>query len=137
MRVNIRRVATPEAEIPVGLPEGQAELPVQSVAPSEERRDAAAAPAVALTPIASLWRMREYLRPYFGQLVFMLLAALIGAGTEIAIPLLTKAAIDGPIASSAAAGPRHGYGLLIPLGLGAIALGISEVIFSLIRRWIQ
>src|SRR5262245_32116759 len=129
MRVNIRQVTTPEAEIPVGSPEGQAELPVQSVTPGAERRDETAAPSAARTPTASLWRMREYMRPYFGQLVFMLLAALIGAGTEIAIPLLTKAAIDGPIASSAAAGPRHGYGLLILIGLGAIALGISEVIF--------
>ena len=31
----------------------------------------------------------------------MLVAALLGAGAEIVIPLLTKAAIDGPIAASA------------------------------------
>ena len=66
----------------------------------------------------------------------MLAAALIGAGTEIVIPLLTKAAIDGPIAAAGEPG-HHDDGLLVPIGLGAIALGISEVIFNLIRRWIQ
>ncbi len=86
------------------------------------------------TPLAALWRMREYLRPHYGQLAVMLAAALLGAATEIIIPLLTEAVIDGPI-SSAAKG--HGHGLLVPIGLGAIALGISEVIFNLIRRWIQ
>ena len=53
-----------------------------------------------ISPTASLWRIREYLRPYYGQLAVMLAAALIGAGTEIVIPLLTKAAIDGPIAAA-------------------------------------
>ncbi len=85
-----------------------------------------------------MWRVREYLRPYYGQIFVMLLAALLGAGTEIAIPLLTKAAIDGPIAaSSGPQGGSHGYGLLIPIGVAAIALGIAEVALNLIRRWVQ
>jgi ATP-binding cassette, subfamily B, bacterial len=85
-----------------------------------------------------MWRVREYLRPYYGQIIVMLLAALLGAGTEIAIPLLTKAAIDGPIAASSGPhGGSHGYGLLIPIGVAAIALGIAEVALNLIRRWVQ
>ena len=66
----------------------------------------------------------------------MLFAALLGAGAEIVIPLLTKAAIDGPIATSAQS-PGHGYGLLVPIGLAAIGLGITEVALNLLRRWAQ
>jgi ATP-binding cassette, subfamily B, bacterial len=66
----------------------------------------------------------------------MLVGALLGAGAEIAIPLLTKAAIDGPIATSARS-PGHGHGLLVPIGLAAIGLGIAEVALNLLRRWAQ
>ncbi len=90
----------------------------------------------AQTPRAALWRVREYLRPYYGQILIMLVAALLGAGAEIAIPLLTKASIDGPIASSASS-PGHGYGLLVPIGLAAIGLGILEVALNLLRRRAQ
>ncbi len=89
-----------------------------------------------LTPRAALWRVREYLRPYYGQILVMLFAALLGAGAEIVIPLLTKVAIDGPIASSAGS-PVHGYGLLVPIGLAAIGLGIAEVALNLLRRRAQ
>jgi ATP-binding cassette, subfamily B, bacterial len=66
----------------------------------------------------------------------MLVAALLGSATEIVIPLLTKAAIDGPIAAASKAG-QHGDGLLIPIGLAAIGLGITEVALNLLRRWAQ
>ncbi len=80
--------------------------------------------------------MREYLRPYYGQLAFMLVAALLGSFAEIIIPLLAKAAIDGPIASAASTHGR-GDGPLVLIGLGAIALGVTEVAFNLVRRWVQ
>ncbi|HET9895743.1 MAG TPA: ABC transporter ATP-binding protein [Streptosporangiaceae bacterium] len=86
--------------------------------------------------MAALWRLRGYLRPYYGQLAFMLAAALLGALAEIVIPLLAKAAIDGPIAA-AAAGDSRGHGLLVPIGIGAIGLGATEVAFNVIRRWVQ
>ncbi len=89
------------------------------------------------TPRQALWRLREYLRPYYGQLAFMLLAALIATGTEIVIPLLAKAAIDGPIAAASRAGHPHGHGLLIPIGIAALALGAVDVLFNIIRRWVQ
>ncbi len=91
------------------------------------------------TPAAALWRVREYLRPYYRQLVIMLAAALIATGTEIVIPLLTKAAIDGPISSATRAGSAaaHGRAVLIWIGIGAIALGSAEVGLSMIRRWVQ
>jgi ATP-binding cassette, subfamily B, bacterial len=95
--------------------------------------------AVAQTPLAALWRLREYLRRYYGQLVLMLFAALIGAGTEIAIPLLAKSAIDGPIAAAAAIkiGHPRGFGVLIVIGVAALALGAVDVIVNIIRRWVQ
>jgi ATP-binding cassette, subfamily B, bacterial len=76
------------------------------------------------------------LRPYYGQILIMLVAALLGAAAEIAIPLLTKASIDGPIAASAGS-PGHGYGLLLPIGLAAIGIGVAEVLLNVLRRWAQ
>jgi ATP-binding cassette subfamily B protein len=82
------------------------------------------------TPLAALWRSREYLRPYLWLLALMLAAAIAAAGAEIVIPLLVKAVIDGPIA--------HGdTRALIPLGLAATALGVAEAGLNLYRRWIQ
>jgi ATP-binding cassette subfamily B protein len=81
-------------------------------------------------PLAALWRTREYLRPYLWLLALMLAAAMGAAAAEIVIPLLVKAVVDGPIA--------HGdTGALIPLGLAATALGVTEAGLSLYRRWVQ
>ncbi len=82
------------------------------------------------SPVAALWRLRPYLRPYRLQLTVMIAAAVIAEGAEIAIPLLTKAVIDGAIA-------HHDRALLIPLGLAAIGLGVGAAVLSLIRRWVQ
>jgi ATP-binding cassette subfamily B protein len=60
----------------------------------------------------------------------MLVAALVAAASEIVIPLLTKSVIDGAIA-------HHQRGLLLPLGAAAIALGVSQAVLNLIRRWVQ
>jgi ATP-binding cassette subfamily B protein len=60
----------------------------------------------------------------------MIAAALVSEGAEIAIPLLTKAVIDGAVA-------HHDKALLIPLGIAAVALGAGAALLSLIRRWVQ
>ena len=49
----------------------------------------------------------------------MIVAALAAEGTEIAIPLLAKVVIDGAIA-------HHERGLLLPLGLLAVGLGVAS-----------
>jgi ATP-binding cassette, subfamily B, bacterial len=85
---------------------------------------------VSSRPVAALWRLRPYLRPYRFQLTGMIAAAMAAEGAEIAIPLLTKSVIDGAIA-------HHERGLLIPLGLAAIGLGVLSGLLSLIRRWVQ
>ena len=63
-------------------------------------------------------------------MVIMLSTALAGVGLSIAIPLVTKAMIDGPI-------DDHEIGLLLPLGLLALALGVLEAAFIFWRRWVQ
>ena len=85
---------------------------------------------VSSTPIAALWRLRSYLRPYRFQLITMVTAALISSSAEIVIPLLVKAVIDGPIA-------HHARGTLLPLGAAAIALGAAVSALNLCRRWIS
>ena len=114
-------MATPDTHADVGIP------PVRQTTRASQ------------TPTAALWRLREYVRPYLGQLIGMLIAALLGEGAQIVIPLLAKAAIDGPIATAAKAAPGHlhGHGLLILIGGAAIALGAAEVVFNIIRRWVQ
>ena len=81
-------------------------------------------------PVGALWRLRGYLKPFRVQMIVMLAAALGATAAGLAIPLLTKAVIDGAIA--------HGYkGLLIPLGLAAAGLGGAEALLNMLRRWIQ
>jgi ATP-binding cassette, subfamily B, bacterial len=80
--------------------------------------------------VGALWRLRGYLKPFRLQMIVMLAAALGAVAAAIAIPLLTKAVIDGAIAH----GDRR---LLIPLALAAGGLGTVEALLNLIRRWIQ
>ena len=83
-----------------------------------------------VTPLASLWRTRVYLRPYRWQLAFMLACAIVAVGSEIAIPLLTKSMIDGAIS--------HGErSLLLPIGAAAVGLGIGQALLNFLRRWMQ
>jgi ATP-binding cassette, subfamily B, bacterial len=106
------------ANTPPALPHAQTR---QTAGGSEQREQ---------TPLAALWRTREYLRPYYLQLMLMLAAAITAAAAEIAIPLLIKGIIDGPIA--------HGNTrALLPLGLAATALGVLQAALSLYRRWVQ
>ena len=80
------------------------------------------------SPVAALWRLHPYLRPYRYRLAFFLLAAILSTGTEIVIPLIAKEVIDGAIA-------HHERGLLLPLGLLAVGLGAAGAALSLLRRW--
>jgi ATP-binding cassette, subfamily B, bacterial len=82
------------------------------------------------TPAAALWRVRQYLRPYYGQLVFMIITALLAISAEITIPLLTKSVIDGAI--------QHGNrGQLVELGVAAIVFGAIQSGLNSFRRWVQ
>jgi len=80
--------------------------------------------------VQSLWRLRGYLRPHVGALAIMLGTSLGGVGLSIAIPLVTKALIDGPITD-------RELGPVLPLGLLALGLGILEAALVFWRRWVQ
>ena len=73
--------------------------------------------------------MLPYLMPYRVRWISMVLVALGSLAATIAIPLMTKAVIDGPV--------RHQdqQGLWL-LGAAAMGVGISEAVLWFIRRWL-
>jgi ATP-binding cassette subfamily B protein len=80
--------------------------------------------------VHSLWRLRGYLRPHVRALAVMAVAAIGAVGLTIAIPLVTKALIDGPITDRDLSG-------VLPLGLLALLLGVLEAFLIWVRRWFQ
>src|SRR5215467_16113786 len=87
-----------------------------------------AAPATARTPAQSLWRLREYLRPYYLRLFLLITAAVAAVSAEIMIPLLTKSVIDSVVV-------RGLRSELVPLGIAAMALGTFQAGLNFFRRW--
>ena len=82
------------------------------------------------TPLAALWRLRSYLRPYRAQLAIMLVTACAAVAVDIAIPLLTKSLIDRAIHLA-------NHSLLVLIGLAAIGLGTAQATLNFTRRWVQ
>jgi ATP-binding cassette subfamily B protein len=92
------------------------------------------APAIARPPArertgSDLWRMLPYLMPYRVRWIAMVLVALTSLVATVAIPLMTKAVIDGPVRHQ----DQHG---LWVLGAAAMGVGISEAVLWFIRRWL-
>ncbi|MFV8162420.1 ABC transporter ATP-binding protein [Mycobacterium sp. 134] len=90
-------------------------------------------PAIAPSPkrirtSSDLWRLLPYLLPYRTRWIVMIVVAVVSLAATVAIPLMTKAVIDGPV--------RHQdpHGLWV-LGSAAVAVGISEAVLWFIRRW--
>jgi ATP-binding cassette, subfamily B, bacterial len=80
------------------------------------------------TRLSALWRMRTHVRPYYGQMALMTVAALLATLAGIVIPLVTRQVIDGPI--------RHGdRGAVLPLGGLALLFGLAEAVLVFLRRW--
>lgn len=78
----------------------------------------------------SLWRLRHYLRPYLGKLVFIWLAAIVGIAASIAFPLVGEKVVDGPV--------RDGDSrALLLLGSLALGIGVLEALLTFLRRWAQ
>jgi ATP-binding cassette, subfamily B, bacterial len=88
----------------------------------------AAGPARVQTPAQALWRMREYMRPYYLYLFLMITAAVLAVSSEIAIPLITKSVIDSVVVK----GIRSE---LVPLSLAAMGLGTIQAGLNFFRRW--
>ncbi len=78
---------------------------------------------------SDLWRLLPYLMPYRVRWIAMVVVALASLVATVAIPLMTKAVIDGPVRHQ----DQHG---LWVLGAAAMGVGISEAVLWFIRRWL-
>jgi ATP-binding cassette, subfamily B, bacterial len=92
------------------------------------------APAIARPPArertgSDLWRLLPYLMPYRRRWVAMVVVAVVSLAATVAIPLMTKAVIDGPVRHQ----DQHG---LWVLGAAAMGVGVSEAVLWFIRRWL-
>ncbi|QZH60932.1 ABC transporter ATP-binding protein/permease [Mycolicibacterium farcinogenes] len=90
-------------------------------------------PAIAPSPkrirtSSDLRRLLPYLLPYRVRWIVMVVVAVVSLAATVAIPLMTKAVIDGPVRHQ----DQHG---LWVLGSAAVAVGISEAVLWFIRRW--
>ncbi len=75
----------------------------------------------------ALWRVGPYLRPHAKRIGFIAGSAVISIGAQLSIPLIAKAAIDGPIHD----GNKRA---LVPLCVIAVLLGLFELSLTYRRR---
>src|SRR5919107_818969 len=78
--------------------------------------------------LSSLARLWPFARPYHGLIALTFTGALLATLTQVVIPLVTQAVVDGPIASGDKAG-------LVPLLALALGFGIAEAALFFLRRW--
>jgi ATP-binding cassette subfamily B protein len=78
--------------------------------------------------LSALRRLWPFTRPYRGLVALTFTAALLATLAQLAVPLLTAAVVDGPIA----AGDR--WALIPLLGL-ALLFGVAEAALFFLRRW--
>lgn len=88
-----------------------------------------AAPPDRVRASAALRRLLPYLRPYRARWITMVGVAVASLAATVAIPLMTKAVIDGPV-------QHHDQRQLWILGTAATALGIGEAVLWILRRWL-
>jgi ATP-binding cassette subfamily B protein len=92
----------------------------------EARRTLAVSLEVAVRERA-LWRVGPYLRPHRNKILYIALSAIVSIAAALSIPLIVKAAIDGPIHD-------RDTGALVPLFVLAVGLGIFEITLTYFRR---
>jgi len=90
---------------------------------------AIAAPHPHPRAVSDLWRLMPYLMPYRARWIAMIVVAIVSLGATVAIPLMTKAVIDGPVRQ------QDQRGLWV-VGSAAMAIGVSEALLWFIRRWL-
>lgn len=91
-------------------------------------------PRIAVRPerirgVSDLLRLLPYLKTYRLRWIAMIIAAMVGLVATVAIPLVTKAVIDGPVRH------RDPHGLWV-LGSAALAVGVAEALLWFVRRWL-
>jgi ATP-binding cassette subfamily B protein len=78
--------------------------------------------------LSALRRLWPFARPYRGLMALTFSAALLATLAQLAVPLLTAAVVDGPIAEGNRAG-------LVPLLGLALLFGVAEAALFFLRRW--
>lgn len=86
-------------------------------------------PPARVRTASDLIRLLPYLLPYRARWVAMIVVALLSLIATVAVPLMTKAVIDGPVRH------RDAGGLWV-VGSAAVAVGIAEAMLWFIRRWL-
>ncbi len=103
---------------------------VNTVTPGSGRGGPSIAPRPGrIRPVTDLVRLLPYLLPYRARWIAMVGVALLSLVATIAIPLMAKAVIDGPVHR------RDPHGLWV-LGTAALAVGVAEAMLWFIRRWL-
>jgi ATP-binding cassette subfamily B protein len=77
----------------------------------------------------ALWRVRPYLRPYRAHLTCIVVSSIVSSGGMVAVPLIVKAVVDGPLADGDRAGVVRWAGL-------AAAIACVEVFLAFSRRYL-
>ncbi|MBO1766416.1 ABC transporter ATP-binding protein [Allobranchiibius sp. GilTou38] len=102
---------------------------------SDDRRDALGRrpplgpPPAKASRYAAMRRLLPYLRPYRTRWLAMVFVAVLSTVATIVIPLMTKVVIDGPVR-------HHDRTGLWWWGTAALAIGMSEVLLWIVRRWL-
>ena len=96
--------------------------------------DLRSVPAIAERParrrgVTDLIRLLPYLLPYRARWIAMVVIAMVSLVATVAIPLMTKFVIDGPVRH------RDPHGLWV-LGSAVLAIGFTEALLWFIRRWL-
>ena len=105
-------------------------IPTMTSGAAALRSDAPIAPArVRLRAWSDLLRLLPYLLPYRTRWVAMVAVAMVSLVATLAIPLVTRAVIDGPVRN------RDQNGLWLVGGI-AVAFGVAEATLWFVRRWL-
>src|SRR3954467_7986774 len=78
--------------------------------------------------LSALLRLRPFARPYRGLIALTFAAALMATLTQLAVPLITAALVDGPLA-------HRDRAAIVPLVGLALLLGVAEAGLFFLRRW--
>src|SRR5205814_9992154 len=76
------------------------------------------------------WRRRSYVRPRLWTLFWMLVTAIVGTAAGLAVPLVVRRVVDGPVR-------HHDVPGVLLLGGLALLLGAVEAGLAFVRRWTQ
>lgn len=106
----------PRSDPPIAMAPARTE---PSIAPRPDR----------IRSASDLLRLLPYVMPYRVRWLAMIVVAIASLVATVAIPLMTRAVIDGPVRN------RDQHGLWV-LGAAAIAVGITEATLWFIRRWL-